>query len=198
MQEEAEEVVDQRYAEVLHLVELDLADSPFAGIPWPIADQADLDALAREIDRPVPDQLVRWLTICNGSMAGPGGLYGAYATPDRDQGALDIITYMLMYADKRWPQQGWIPVAGDGCGNRYVIDASGRLLDGTGVFFVDTSDDPGVPAYGVASDLPTFLAQLLLHQIARTPWPFDPTYIAQHDPMLTIVCPDPLLPWSPP
>ena len=54
-------------------------------------------------------------------------------------------------------QLGWLPVAGDGCGNYYVLRE-----DGT-VGFVDTMQDPGKIDRQAASGLLWFMIGLLEH-----------------------------------
>ena len=54
-----------------------------------------------------------------------------------------------------WAELGWLPVAGDGCGNCYVLTA-----DGT-VGLVDTMKDPGQIDRRVAGDLLSFMTSLL-------------------------------------
>jgi hypothetical protein len=54
-----------------------------------------------------------------------------------------------------WRTLGWLPVAGDGCGNYYVLAG-----DGT-VGFVDTTSDPGSVERQVSGDLLSFMTDLL-------------------------------------
>jgi hypothetical protein len=54
-----------------------------------------------------------------------------------------------------WAEMGWLPVAGDGCGNCYVLTA-----DGT-VGFVDTMKDTGQIDRQAAGDLLSFMTGLL-------------------------------------
>jgi hypothetical protein len=54
-----------------------------------------------------------------------------------------------------WVERGWLPVAGDGCGNCYILTADGI------VGFVDTMNDPGRIDRQVAGDLLSFMADLL-------------------------------------
>ena len=63
-----------------------------------------------------------------------------------------------------WAEQGWLPVAGDGCGNYYVLTA-----DDT-VGFIDTMKDPGQIDRQAAGDLLSFMTGLLAgdQDIGRT------------------------------
>jgi hypothetical protein len=54
-----------------------------------------------------------------------------------------------------WAEQGWLPVAGDGCGNYYVLTADGTAG------FVDTMKGPGRIDRQVADDLLSFMTGLL-------------------------------------
>jgi hypothetical protein len=54
-----------------------------------------------------------------------------------------------------WAGQGWLPVAGDGCGNCYVLTADGTIS------FVDTMKDPGQIDHRAAGDLLSFMIGLL-------------------------------------
>ncbi len=56
-----------------------------------------------------------------------------------------------------WAGPGWLPVAGDGCGNYYVLLGNGA------VGFVDTMKDPGQVGQQVAGDLLSFMTDLLAH-----------------------------------
>jgi len=59
-----------------------------------------------------------------------------------------------------WQSLGWLPVAGDGCGNYYV------LTEGGTVGFVEPMSDPGRLERQVSSDLLSFMADLLAaHQV---------------------------------
>lgn len=55
----------------------------------------------------------------------------------------------------------WIPVAGDGCGNSYILDASRSYIDSDAVFFVDTMESVDKVSYVAGSGLPYFLTFLL-------------------------------------
>jgi hypothetical protein len=54
-----------------------------------------------------------------------------------------------------WQPLGWLPVAGDGCGNYYVL-----AEDGT-VGFVEPMNDPGRLERQVSADLLSFMTDLL-------------------------------------
>ena len=89
---------------------------------------------------------------------GPGGVFGQRPdTPD-----VDMVRRRNLFPG--WAELGWLPVAGDGCGNYYVL-----VEDGT-VGFVDTMKDPDRLDRQVASDLLSFMIELLAHdqEVDRT------------------------------
>jgi hypothetical protein len=87
--------------------------------------------------------------VCRGARIGPGGLFG----PRPDAPSLDMAWIRDLYP--QWAQSGLLPVAGDGCGNYYVL-----AEDGT-VGFVDTLKDPDRIDRWVAGDLLSFMTSLL-------------------------------------
>jgi hypothetical protein len=134
-----------------------------------------------------PDQQ-SWLSLVNGTVKGPGGLYGICLT-----GALDISC--LLEINQNWLQKKWLPVAGDGCGNHYLQNADpGSPFFGF-VFFVD-SGEPDEIAYFVASTLWHFLRSLFCYDLGQERrWPFDPDHVLHIDPDLGRV-PTEQLPWK--
>lgn len=154
------------------------------------ASADDLLRLRDELSFDLPPALIRWLSVCNGQLAGPGGLYGSLPQSDH----LDIPTVLR----PGWRERRWIPIAGDGCGDTYVLDAGRKHLPTDAVFFVDQSDYDALD-YVVASDLPTFLRQHLRQELADPEdhrWPFDPEATLAVDPRLAEVRPESLLPWN--
>lgn len=113
------------------------------------ASSAELAALAGRLGQALPSALRTWLSICNGAAIGPGGVFGQ--RPGRR--FLDMVGVRERYL--QWRELDWIPVAGDGCGNYYVLTA-----DGT-VGFVETMSDPAALARHMAPDLLSFMTGLL-------------------------------------
>ena len=113
------------------------------------ASPAELAALADRLRQPLPPALRTWLSICNGAAIGPGGVFGQRS----DRRHADIAGFLDLYPE--WRGLGWIPVAGDGCGNYYVLTA-----DGT-VGFVETMSNPAKIAHQAGSDLLSFMTDLL-------------------------------------
>lgn len=118
------------------------------------ADDQELDDLQRRLGRPLPAVLVDWLRVCKGEAICAGGVYGA--RPDR--AFLDIAECMALYP--RWRDLGWLPVAGDGCGNVFVLLTRGDLAGH--IAFVDTMSDPDSIESITAESLWTFLRSLLI------------------------------------
>jgi len=83
-----------------------------------------------------------------------------------------------------WRQNGWVPVAGDGCGNYYVLMSNEKHGENSPVIFVDTLSESDSGAYVVASSLFHFLRFYLEADIDRTGWPFDEAYVVGRDPAI--------------
>lgn len=113
------------------------------------ARPAEIDNLEARLGCGIPPLLRAWLSVCRGAPVGPGGLFG----PRPDKPELDMGWTRDLYP--QWAESGLLPVAGDGCGNYYVLAG-----DGT-VGFVDTMKDPGRIDRRVADDLLSFTASLL-------------------------------------
>jgi cell wall assembly regulator SMI1 len=170
------------------------AGAQHGGQPAPGADAGQLGRLADLLGYPVPADLREWLTRCNGSdSGGPGALFGAYPA----NRALRIEAAAAIHP--QWIPRRWVPVASDGTGNYYLLDASHRVTSTDAVFFVDTMDDPDRLAYVVGSRLLTFLRFLLTRELdlpGASGWPFDPEYVLARDPDLALVADAGLLPWN--
>lgn len=124
-------------------------EQPFPGG----ADDQDLADLQRRLGGPLPAVLADWLRVCRGEAICAGGVYGA--RPDR--AFLDIAERLALHP--QWRDLGWLPVAGDGCGNAYVLLTRGDLAGH--VAFVDTISDPDSIESLTADSLWSFLRALL-------------------------------------
>jgi hypothetical protein len=178
----------QAYAAVLDLLGR-VPRAPWAGSLTGAAPE-QLSALDETLGYPAPPSVRTWLTLCNGYLAGPGNLYGSTTGTD----FLDIASVLDIHP--RWRAKQWLPVAGDGTGNEYIVDASRAHLAGDGVFFVDVSEDPLALAYVVGSGLPEFLEFLLERELGDARWPFNADSVLARDPAIAEVTPSSLLPWS--
>ncbi|SIM87955.1 hypothetical protein [Micromonospora cremea] len=92
-----------------------------------------------------------------------------------------------------WLQLGWLPVAGDGFGNSYVLLIRGPLAGC--VAFVEAIADPDEIAYVAASNLWTFLRFLFEKELGAKGWPFGSKVVLAADPDLAQI-PGDLLPWA--
>lgn len=143
--------------------------------------------LERRLGQALPAALVEWLRVCRGDVIGPGGVFGA--RPDEPD--LDI-EHRLTY-HPGFLERGWLPIAGDGCGNTYVLIAHGPLTGMVG--FVETVTDPDHIDYLVGSDLWHFLRFLLAKEVGERGWPFREDFVLALDPHLA-AAPTQLLPWN--
>jgi hypothetical protein len=97
-----------------------------------------------------------------------------------------------MHGHPGWHDRRFVPVAGDGCGNYYVSDASLGLTVSP-IFFVDTFVNPLQPAYVVASNLWLFLRFLFMKDLGKSRWPFSREEVLANDPAILHVSTAPLL-----
>lgn len=127
----------------------------------------------------LPADLRDWLKLCNGPCAGPGGFFGI--RPWRSD--LDIEAILELYPE--WEAKKWIPVAGDGCGNYYVMPTEQEFGPGFPVFFIEAEESRELPQYIAASDLGHFLIAILQRELNIKGWPFDRDFVMQSDPEIT-------------
>jgi hypothetical protein len=136
----------------------------------------------------LPSDLREWLAHVNGARGGPGGLYGSRP----DDPTIDIVAILRQFPI--WNERGWIPIAGDGCGNHYVIFPVGPHRP---VGFVDITDRGSEEiAYVAASSCPIFLEQLLRKEVERSRWPFDREMTLARDPEIEAAAGRAPLPWN--
>jgi DNA-binding SARP family transcriptional activator len=167
------EAEDARLLELLARAERPPDDPPVRG-----ASDDEITMVADRYVAPLPEPYVAWLRFCNGSVAGPGGIFGT-------GGALEMLEIF-----PGWPAQGRIPIAGDGCDNYYVVDAGSGA-----VYFIDTMEGDDY-SYLAGSDLPHFLRFLLSREPGIRGWPFDRRFVTGLDPAILSVGADELLPWN--
>jgi hypothetical protein len=167
-----------------------------AKVPRPLEDEipdgvsdTDLAKFERRLGFPAPDSLREWLRISNGPCVGPGGLFGV--RPRRKH--LDI--ELLFKTFPIWKAKAWIPIAGDGSGNYYVVPTEHDFGPGFPVLFIDTAESPDEPAYIAASDVEHFLIALLQRELGSEGWPFDKQIVLQSDPQIVAFDGVPL-PWA--
>lgn len=167
---------------------------PDTALP-PGADSAALDEFEAATGIQLPPEVREWLQTCNAPCVGPGGLYGvAPAAPYLSMAAqLDL--------HPEWRALGWLPFAGDGMGNEYVMDLRCRSKNGHPIYFVDHEVSMTEPGYVVASGAWQFLRFLLQRELddmaTRTRrWPFQKDYVLAEDPELAIIQTEASLPWE--
>jgi hypothetical protein len=118
------------------------------------ASDGELAALRTRLVRDLPGQLTDLLTVCNGAPIGPGGLFGQ--RPDDPH--VDLPSCLDLFP--HWIENQWLPVAGDGCGNYYV------LLADDSVGFIDTSEPDALGEQRYA-DLFEFVECILVNDQAQ-------------------------------
>jgi len=107
---------------------------------------------------------------------GPGGVSGI-GTKRKSQ---DLDALMNLHPD--WRSRGWVPVAGDGAGNYYVVATKGEFGPGEPVLFIDVGVDESVPAFVAASDTWHFLRFMLKKELGESRWPFSKDEVVLMDP----------------
>lgn len=175
----------EAYEEVCRLLPR-VPRAPERPFPGGASDQ-ELADLERRLNVALPEDLAHWLRMCRGEPIGPGGVFGACPDDEAD----DIVARLAPYP--RWRANGWLPVAGDGCGNCYVLLTSDVLAGFVG--FVDVMADPDFLDCVVASDLWRFLAFLFTRELGESGWPHDPVEVLAKDPGLARATAE-LLPWN--
>ncbi len=153
------------------------------------ASEAEIVAFEKRTGLKVPSQLQSWLLACNGPCVGPGGVFGI--KPSRED--LDIEELLRLHPT--WVDDGWIPVAGDGCGNYYLVASTGRFGDGEPIIFVDTMEDDSAPVYVAASSTWQFLRFLFKKELGQSNWPYGHHEVTTDDPEIESVHSVPL-PWN--
>jgi cell wall assembly regulator SMI1 len=151
------------------------------------ASLAEIQLFEERLGAKLPLQMRELYTISNGPLVGPGGLFGI--KPERQ--SLDVEKRLELVP---WfKTKGWLPIAGDGCGNYYacLLRNAAKGL----VFFYDSSSGVKEPTFWVASSVRRFLTLLLREELEPHGWPFNKTYMSEHDPDLLGLDAKPL-PWS--
>jgi cell wall assembly regulator SMI1 len=152
-----------------------LEKPPEEAIPSGIL-KADLDRLEQRIELKLPSSFRAWLMTTNGPCVGPGGIVGIGTTRDLQ----DLESIYSLYP--KWKEKNWIPVAGDGCGNYYVLTHGEYEIEP--VVFVDVIENADEPAFVVASNLWHFLNFLFRKDLRKSRWPFDRAEVVEADPKI--------------
>jgi hypothetical protein len=140
------------------------------------ANADDVDHLASTTGIVVPSEFRKWLLTCNAPRVGYGFYFGINTVDE----VLDIRHLIQSYPS--WVSRGWLPLAGDGCGNYYLVATRGEFGPGAPVFYVDTAEGEDTPAYLVASNTLYCISFLLKRDLDRTEWPFNGIEVIGSDP----------------
>lgn len=166
--------LSERVKELARKVPSDPSDP---GLPEGLSD-SDIKDFEHRNEIVVPTSLHEWLKFTNGPSIGAGGVRGIRTRYPE----YDIEHYYKRHP--LWLRRGWIPIAGDGCGNHYVVATRDEDGPGNPVFFIDCHMDKSQPAYVVASDIWHFFKSYLSREVMEIGWPFDPAYVLREDPSL--------------
>jgi hypothetical protein len=142
------------------------------------ATEQNINHLSGSFGLYLPEELRQFLKLCNAPCIGPGGIFGVPPAPRH----LLIESYYEIHPE--WILQKWIPLAGDGVGNCYVLDTAYPLPDTAPVYFIDHEISFTEPDYIVASNLWIFLRFLLQAEMGVTGWPFNREFVLRADPHL--------------
>jgi len=174
-------------ARKIHKLLTEVPQPPEESLPAGISDR-ECDSFEERTGIHLPDDVRQWLEVSNGPCVGPGGLYGIQ--PQRPH--LDMEKFLELFPS--WRMRKWIPLAGDGCGNHYVIPTQAEYGSGYPVLFIETNSTSDAPSFIAASDIDHFLVSLLEKELGVEGWPFDEGYVTSTDPGITRFLGVPL-PW---
>lgn len=155
-----------------------LVTPPEEPLPPPPATNEQIDRFERQFHLRVPDELRQWLLVTNGPCVGPGGVFGI----ETKRAHLDIGRCLASHPV--WIAKGWIPIAGDGCGNYYLAVTRQDFGEGEPVIFIDTMEGDDCATYVVASSILKFLRFLFLYDLGRSGWPFRKAEVIASDPAI--------------
>ncbi|MBC8356605.1 MAG: SMI1/KNR4 family protein [Planctomycetes bacterium] len=163
-------------AEVLSLL-MRLPTPPEESLPGGVSDSAII-AFETSQRLTIPSCLREWLNTSNGPCVGPGGIVGLKTTRNSQNVEYILELYPV------WAENGWVPIAGDGCGSYYVVVTQNDFGKGEPVVFVDVNDDNTAPAFIAASDTWRFLRFLFKKELGESNWPFAQEEVAINDPAI--------------
>lgn len=134
----------------------------------------------------LPPSLVSWLHFSNGSILG-GGIFGI------NNGVESLQMEDHLQNNPAMKTGNCLPVAGDGCGNYFVINLDSTCNLYEAVFFWDSTSEIQNPLYIVASDFNHLLFFLIEQEKGVESWPFQQEYVLLHDSALAKF--EDYLPW---
>ena len=153
-------------------------------LPLSGASPAEIAAAEAKLGRRLPEELRDWLSVVNGACIGRQYFIGVHPASYDIESTLEGTPY--------WEGRGWLPIAGDGCGDYYVL-----LEDEIGhpIAFIDQMDFEKL-AYVVSSNLAIFLRRFIAAEaILDWGWLFDKSEMLEKDPALLTLNVAPL-PWE--
>ncbi len=139
-------------------------------------DQDEVKMFEERYSLHIPQDYNELLQFSNGPVIGEGGIFGI--EPLRDE--LNVSNFYNLFPT--WSKKGWIPIAGDGCGNYYVI-LSGNNSSSV-VYFIDAHEDENKLTYIVGSSVWNFILLMLLKENGDLDWPFSKEDVLSIDPSI--------------
>ncbi len=160
------------YSEVIK--ELQMLNEPGSLLPQGVSEDK-VRSFEAQINTRLPLVLRDWLMLTNAPGVGGQYLMGIDAKPIQD-----MMRLLNLYP--KWLEAGWLPVAGDGLGNFYVVTTKQDFGSGEPVIFLDHEFDTAQPDYIVASAFDIFVKQFVHKELVRNRWPFDKSLTLSIDP----------------
>ena len=166
----------EQFKPLLYKTILNPDDLPLSG-----ASSCDIAAAERKLRRRLPKELKDWLRVVNGPSVGvQGGFLGVNSRGRNLEDVVDIVGVC-----RKWMEEGWFPVADDGCDNYYVMLSK---TEGNPVAFIDMMADPSNLNYVAASNLAQFVRGFIESESGQDwYWPFDKDETLKRDPALATV-----------
>jgi hypothetical protein len=160
--------------------------APGQRLPSGLTDEV-ISGFEERVGFPMPPEQANLLRLSNGPCVGPGGIFGV-------RPALAFLDIEQLYESyPGWRDQGWVPVASDGCGNYYVAARAGKHWP---IVFIDTVEDADQAAFIVASGVLKFVIALLEKELGETGWPFNEAKVTASDPSIIGLGDTFTLPWD--
>jgi hypothetical protein len=165
--------------------------------PPPGVLDTEIDAFQARLGLNIPRSLREWLRYSNAPATGYGIVLGL-TLDNRNQNIEACYPDYLAF----WKSdKGWIPIAGDGCGNPFVVATKEEDGPGNPVLFFEILTDERKPAYVVASDVWHFFWFYIRQSLRESgcayddEWPFNKEKVIAADPDLQKYTKYPL-PWE--
>jgi cell wall assembly regulator SMI1 len=163
----------------------------------PGASEMDITNSELRLGLQFPEELKVWLKTYNHVTTTFGTILGVSLTSEPQEGSIE--QSLAFQTHSGWKENGWLPVADDGCGSSYVAVLS-KSKRAAPIAFIDFANNARLD-YAVASSFYAFLRGFFLkdvnaeNQVLASRWPFDKTIALENDPGLAGVSIAPL-PWD--